>query len=214
MRFPGQYHDTETDNAYNFHRFYSSKTGRYLEKDPVYRQSVYSYVYSSPVNYFDPYGLYCLPDFVLNYFSSGSPVYLEDLGLAGEWRYSAPVAEAINQFQSLILNDAYFRAVGICRKCRRWGQESYEKYSRDYTNLTLESPCLFSFGRGFLEQRAFCNLYVNCETRRFDLYCFFRYSTEDRFEKPILDTWDIPYIGHPFELRANYYEWGFWARYF
>lgn len=35
LRFPGQYHDTETGLNYNFHRHYDPATGRYASTDPL-----------------------------------------------------------------------------------------------------------------------------------------------------------------------------------
>lgn len=39
LRFPGQYHDEETDLNQNWNRFYEPITGRYLESEPVYTRS-------------------------------------------------------------------------------------------------------------------------------------------------------------------------------
>lgn len=35
LRFPGQYHDPETNIHYNFHRYYDPETARYLTQDPL-----------------------------------------------------------------------------------------------------------------------------------------------------------------------------------
>ncbi|WP_202759901.1 RHS repeat-associated core domain-containing protein [Delftia acidovorans] len=35
LRFAGQYFDEETGTHYNYHRSYSSTSGRYLEVDPI-----------------------------------------------------------------------------------------------------------------------------------------------------------------------------------
>ncbi|MDT0317669.1 DUF6531 domain-containing protein [Streptomyces millisiae] len=35
LRFPGQYHDTETGLHYNHHRYYDPETARYLSQDPL-----------------------------------------------------------------------------------------------------------------------------------------------------------------------------------
>jgi RHS repeat-associated protein len=35
LRLPGQYHDAETGNFYNYFRDYDPRVGRYLESDPI-----------------------------------------------------------------------------------------------------------------------------------------------------------------------------------
>ena len=60
LRFSGQYYDAETGKHYNYYRDYNPSTGRYLQSDPIGLQgglSTYGYVYQSPLNYVDPYGL-------------------------------------------------------------------------------------------------------------------------------------------------------------
>ncbi len=59
FRFPGQYYDVETNLYYNYHRYYSPGTGRYLRSDPIGLDgglNLYIYVLNSPVNYIDPRG--------------------------------------------------------------------------------------------------------------------------------------------------------------
>ena len=55
LRFAGQYFDQETYLQYNWHRYYSPATGRYLRIDPVGLdggdENFYSYVWNNP-NYF------------------------------------------------------------------------------------------------------------------------------------------------------------------
>jgi RHS repeat-associated protein len=60
LRFPGQYADTETGLNYNFFRDYYSKTGGYIESDPIGLLggiNTYSYVENGPLTFTDPYGL-------------------------------------------------------------------------------------------------------------------------------------------------------------
>lgn len=60
LRFPGQYHDTESGLHYNYFRTYDPGTGRYLESDPIGLEggmNVFTYVENSPVQFIDPRGL-------------------------------------------------------------------------------------------------------------------------------------------------------------
>jgi RHS repeat-associated protein len=79
LRFPGQYYDQEAGWHYNWERFYSPETGRYIIEDPIgliggdeniYRYvdsvgkpfsietNLYAYTSNNPVNAIDPWGLY------------------------------------------------------------------------------------------------------------------------------------------------------------
>lgn len=60
MRFPGQRYTVESGLHYNYFRDYDPSTGRYAQSDPlgqVAGVSTYSYVSSSPLAAFDPFGL-------------------------------------------------------------------------------------------------------------------------------------------------------------
>lgn len=71
LRFPGQYHDDETDFFENWNRYYEPTTGRYLQPEPLlrdplevmlaatrgYSMPAYSYASSSPMHFVDPTGL-------------------------------------------------------------------------------------------------------------------------------------------------------------
>lgn len=71
LRFPGQYHDAETDLYENWNRYYEPTTGRYVSSEPLLRNSSwvsaqarsghqtpsYSYAVTNPVANTDPTGL-------------------------------------------------------------------------------------------------------------------------------------------------------------
>ena len=61
LRFPGQYHDQESNTHYNYFRDYDPTTGRYLTSDPVGLTgglNSYAYVGGNPLGAIDPLGLF------------------------------------------------------------------------------------------------------------------------------------------------------------
>ncbi|NMO14731.1 RHS repeat-associated core domain-containing protein [Pyxidicoccus fallax] len=70
LRFPGQYHDAETDLFENWNRYYDSSHGRYLQPEPMLQRPLkleglarqgptlptYAYALNNPVTYTDPDG--------------------------------------------------------------------------------------------------------------------------------------------------------------
>ena len=60
LRFPGQYHDYESDLYYNDHRYYQPEWGRYITADPSGLNggiNRYAYADVNPIMYIDPLGL-------------------------------------------------------------------------------------------------------------------------------------------------------------
>ncbi|MBF5043014.1 MULTISPECIES: RHS repeat-associated core domain-containing protein [Myxococcaceae] len=65
LRFPGQYHDAETDLFENWNRYYDPSIGRYLQPEPMAKLDpkasawpTYAYSKSNPVKNTDPTGLF------------------------------------------------------------------------------------------------------------------------------------------------------------
>ncbi len=60
LRFPGQYHDTESGLHYNWHRYYDPRIGRYVTSDPIGLEvglNSYTYVNNKPLVLKDVLGL-------------------------------------------------------------------------------------------------------------------------------------------------------------
>ena len=58
--YAGQYFDSESSLHYNYHRYYSPTTGRYLRADPIGLPggvNLFSYVLNNPIKYTDSLGL-------------------------------------------------------------------------------------------------------------------------------------------------------------
>ncbi len=77
LRFPGQYFDTETGLHYNFHRYYASGLGRYLQNDPLGLKAgvnLFVYAQNNPVTNSDSLGLYVDCDGVGGSVAAGTPI--------------------------------------------------------------------------------------------------------------------------------------------
>ncbi|MDP1670754.1 MAG: RHS repeat-associated core domain-containing protein, partial [Alphaproteobacteria bacterium] len=76
LRFPGQYADSETGLAYNWHRTSDPATGRYLQSDPIGLAGgiqTYAYVNGNPLRYSDPDGLNPAAGATLGGMAAGPP---------------------------------------------------------------------------------------------------------------------------------------------
>lgn len=74
IRFPGQFHDPETDYFENWNRYYDPNVGRYHQPDPILNSpkrspslDAYSYAASRPTTTTDPSGLFTKIGFCPNY---------------------------------------------------------------------------------------------------------------------------------------------------
>jgi RHS repeat-associated protein len=78
LRFAGQYYDAETVLRYNYYRYYSPLTGRYLKRDPLGLYggiNLFAYVQNNPILKIDPLGLAkCMVHWNYESLSFGKPI--------------------------------------------------------------------------------------------------------------------------------------------
>ena len=73
FRFSTKYYDTETDLYYYGYRYYSTKLGRWVNRDPLYEEeglNLYSYVMNDGINAYDMLGLLTTNQAIAHYFRS------------------------------------------------------------------------------------------------------------------------------------------------
>ncbi len=66
--FQSKYYDTELGLYYYYHRYYDPQRGRFLTEDPIGIAgglNLYRAFGNNPVNFVDPWGLWCIPWFSL-----------------------------------------------------------------------------------------------------------------------------------------------------
>lgn len=75
LRFPGQLYDPASQLSYNYYRDYNSRTGRYIESDPIGLAggiNTYSYVGGNPISRVDPDGQFFFLPIVAALAESGA----------------------------------------------------------------------------------------------------------------------------------------------
>jgi RHS repeat-associated protein len=126
LRFPGQYHDAETDFYENWHRYYDPFNGRYLSPEPLlqspsfvrtmlksgHQVPAYAYAANNPSSYVDPDGLRIRSNVSVSYdyttpgprpntrFSSYSGGHTGCQKVGGKWKFDATVNSMLDVFMA------------------------------------------------------------------------------------------------------------------
>ena len=153
VRFPGQYFDAESNLNYNWHRFYSTETGRYLQSDPigvVGGINTYVYVNDIPIMLTDHQGLavvgswlqppkFNLQDKTLNGIEFTSP----DISVAGYLKF----IRISGQLDGFINIDIKCTS-DDCDNKREW--EIHEQIPLSASGSVDIGPNLYALAGGFM----------------------------------------------------------------
>ena len=202
----GGFRDWDTGLTQFLHRWYDSKDGRWLSRDPIGTAggyNFYEYGFGNPVNKIDIYGLFVAPsidpwtkNFVINYLTVGKDVNLNDVGLLNRYINSSSVRSVVSAHQNGLMPDIRKTASEACA-----ANNNSKSLSVPYnvgekrigvTNVVLE-PGLFSVGSSTLFGTTDCMLSINCEKRKLSYSCNLMYGIKDEFKDPL----DFDRIGLP-----------------
>jgi len=208
LRFPGQQYDGLAGLYYNYMRDYDPATGRYVESDPIGLRggtNTYGYVLGNPVSNIDSFGLFCTKNFVFHYyFGGGDPVDLSSVGLSNQFRNSASVRAAVNQFQALLAKQGASYARSACAgKKSGTASASFVFASSTVTNVT-QDDCLFSVGQSTFFRSAACQLIADCCTKQFSMTCGSAFGIRDWFRDPLSSGYEGG--GTPYQISTSWDE--------
>jgi RHS repeat-associated protein len=211
IRFPGQYHDRETGNYYNWHRYYRNKIGRYYQVDPYFGfrfSQRYNYTENNPILLIDPFGLFSARDFWRHYRSGKkTPIDLADVGLLDKFRKASSVQKATSEFENLVPVALGVKAKDLCRNCNNGKQSATFSYSSTTkTDVTFTSLALFSVGRSAFYRTALCNITADCSLRYYYYFCALGYSISDKYTQPFNFRGVGPRkeVGTPYPITASW----------
>ena len=139
LRLPGQYYDVETGFYYNYHRYYSSKLGRYLIPDPIgiggEKNHLYVYVQNDPINSIDPMGLY------------GTDIHREATEMAALFEgYTHCAAAEVADADQGVDDDPKTWPWSTPKQRADWHFASQQRMD-DLINIAFDSCNLFDLGR-------------------------------------------------------------------
>lgn len=148
LRFPGQYHDSESRLNYNWNRYYDPKTGRYISSDPIGLAggpNTYLYAYANSNRFVDPRGLLVHGSWIdIPRFN------IDDIGVDG-WRFTSPSVSAWGYLKMVRLHGyarGYVNFDVSCRDdCRDW--EVHDRVSVGIQGPYDVGPNLLSLGAGY-----------------------------------------------------------------
>ncbi len=196
LRLPGQVVQDGSTLYYNVFRHYRSAWARYVSSDPIGiagGMNMFAYVNDRPLQWRDPFGLFCTKDFVAQYLSGlGTPIDLERVGLLKRFVGTRDVQGAMEGERSGMFNDSQDKARQACKGCNKGVKSAFIEYDRRdidgkgiYVQTYDQADCLFSLGASRLEASNRCWVSANCATKTFTSHCATSWSLLDHFSDPL-----------------------------
>jgi RHS repeat-associated protein len=215
-------------------RTYDPVSGRFGERDPVgYRDGMglYEYVGGRPSVILDPSGRQgCSPagctisldpihdnpmmkwtssDFVLNYYTHGGGVNLEQIGLLGTFIRAPSVQAKTAEFHTIVSSLVEYASGRLTCKDGQPGR-SVEISGADFTQTDVTDQ-IFSVGGSTFFRTYECSLYAcvcNCDKVMSWRYsCRLHYYIRDEFKEPLTFIgWPWEAGGKPYDINGDFYE--------
>ena len=160
LRFPGQYHDAESQLHYNYFRMYDPTLGRYLESDPIGVNgglNTFLYAGANPTRFFDPLGLAVRGEWI------ESPRFnLQEAGI-DDWQFISPTLSDWGYLQFIRLQGHARGYVNIdvrcTERCDEW--EIHDRVNVSAQGSIDVGPNLYALGTGLVTRNPVAGVGAN-----------------------------------------------------